>query len=56
MKQASVSSTDQGGGNSRSRLRAALVLDGARAKPEPRAADHARGHSAADFPPNALVS
>jgi hypothetical protein len=41
-----------GGGNSL----AALVLDGARAKPEPSAAGHARGHSAAAFPPNALLS
>ena len=32
------------------------VLDGARAKPEPSAAGHARGHSAAAFPPNALIS
>jgi hypothetical protein len=32
------------------------VLDGRRAKPEPSAAGHARGHSAAAFLPNALLS
>jgi hypothetical protein len=46
---------DQGGGNSLSRLRAALVLGAARAKPEPSAGGRARGHSEATFPRNALL-